>query len=113
MKKKGREVVLKLKKWDDWDEDLESEFNGEDLMDIVQDWLSENAVNGIFNLSDATENFANFEEVRIPLFNDKGRAVDARSFMSGLQKHMKNNYSIPSKLVIRGLGEATLILGEQ
>lgn len=113
MKKKGREVVLKLKRWEDWNEDLESEFNGEYLMDIVQDWLSENAVNGTFNLSDATENFANFEDVRIPLFNEKGRTVDARSFMSGLQMHLRNNYSIPSKLVIRGLGEAILILGEQ
>ena len=109
----GREIVMHIKKWDDWEEDLESEFNGEVLLDIIEDWMHENTVNDSYNLSDATENFAQFEQVRIPLANDTGRPIDARSFVSGLQKHLKNNYQIPSKLVIRGLGEANLILGEQ
>lgn len=109
----GREVVVNIKRWDDWEEDLESEFNGEVLTDIIEEWMHENTVNDSFNLSDATENFALFEQVRIPLQNDKGRAVDARSFVQGLQRHLKNNYGIPAKLMVRGLGEAILVLGEQ
>lgn len=108
----GREIVMNIKKWDDWEHDLESEFEGDDLMTIIEDWLHENTVNGAFNLSDATENFMQIEQVRIPLFNEKGRAVDARNFVQGLRNHLKAK-GIPSKLMIRGLGEANLILGEQ
>lgn len=109
----GREIILNIKKWDSWDKDLESEFEGISLLDIIEDWLHENTVNDNFNLSDSSENFALFEQVRIPLNNASGRAIDARSFVSGLQKHLKNDYGIPAKLLVRGLGETNLILGEQ
>ena len=109
----GREIVLNIKKWDNWEKDLETDVNGESILDIIENWLHDNTVNDSYNLSDASDNFAMFEQVRIPLTNASGRAMDARGFVSALQKHLKNNYSIPSKLVIRGLGEANLILGEQ
>ena len=71
---------------------------------------------GRFNLSDATENFMKFEQVRIPMMrtDEKGRqrAVDTRSFVSDLRKYL-NGMGIPSKLYMRGLGEAWLILGEK
>ena len=109
----GREIVINIKRWEDWSQDLETEFGSESLLDIIQDWLHENTVNDEFGLSDATENFAMFEQVRIPLLNDKGRAIDARTFVSQLQRFLRNRYNIPSKLMMRGLGEANLILGEQ
>lgn len=108
----GREIVINIKKWDDWDKDLESEINWQTILDIIDDWMHDNTVNDSYNLSDATDNYASFEQVRIPIFNDKGRAVDARAFVSGLQKHLRS-LGIPSKLSLRGLGEANLILGEQ
>lgn len=111
--KKGREIVVNIKRWEDWEEDLESEFNGEVLQDIIEEWLHDNTVNDSFNVSDASENFMQIEQVRIPLQNDKGRAVDSRSFVQGLQRHLKNNYGVPAKLMTRGLGEAILVLGEQ
>lgn len=109
----GHEVVINIKRWDDWEYDLESEFEGEVLLDIIEDWLHDNTVGDNFNLSDATENFAMFEQVRIPLTNEKGRAIDARSFVQGLQRHLKKNYDVPAKLMTRGLGEAILVVGEQ
>lgn len=109
----GREVVINVKRWDNWEYDLESDFEGEVLLDIIEDWLHDNTVDDSFNLSDATENFAMFEQVRIPLTNEKGRAIDARSFVQGLQRHLKNNYNVPARLMTRGLGEAVLVLGEQ
>lgn len=109
----GREIVLNIKRWDNWENDMETDVNGESILDIIENWLHDNTVNDSYNLSDASDNFAMFEQVRIPLTNASGRALDARGFVSVLQKHLKNNYGIPSKLVIRGLGEANLILGEQ
>ena len=109
----GREIVLNIKKWDDWDKDLETDINGKNILDIIDNWLNENTVNSNYNLSDASENFAIFEQVHIPLQNKDGRAIDARLYVSGLQKFLKSEYDIPSKLMIRGLGEANLILGNQ
>jgi hypothetical protein len=69
---------------------------------------------GSFNLTDGPETFAQFEQVRIPLFDEKGKAMDARSFATLLRKHLQQPpYNIISKVIIRGLGEATIVLGEK
>ncbi len=113
-KKNGREVLLTVRCWDNWEKDLETEFHGEELIDIIQDWLRSNTVNSAFNLTDGTESFAQFEQVRIPLKDRSGKAMDARTLATQLRKYLASApYNIPSKVVIRGLGEAILILGEK
>ena len=113
-KKNGREIALTVRCWDNWENDLETEYNGEELTDCIQQWMRDNTVKAAFNLSDGTESFAEFEQVRIPLKDDKGRAMDARAFATSLRKHLaKPPYNITSKVVVRGLGEAILILGEK
>lgn len=110
----GREISLTVRCWDSWDNDLETEFDGEELTDCIQSWLQKNCVNGAYNLSDGTESFAQFEQVRIPLQDEKGKAMDARAFATKLRKHLQQPpYNITSKVIIRGLGEAVLILGEK
>lgn len=113
-KKNGREIVLTVRCWDNWENDLETEYNGDELTDVIQKWMRENTVNSSFNLSDGTESFAQFEQVRIPLKDKNGKAIDARSFATNLRKYLqKPPYNITSKVIIRGLGEAILILGEK
>ncbi|KJD35955.1 hypothetical protein PW52_07250 [Tamlana sedimentorum] len=108
----GREIIVRIQKWDDWDGDLESEFDGEELGYIIEDWLADNTVQGRFSTTDMTENMALFEQVRIPLINDRGRALDARRYVSELSKYLKSEpFNIPNKLVMKGLGRATIILG--
>ncbi len=108
----GREIIIRIQKWDDWDGDLESEYNGEELGYIIEDWLADNTVKGRFSTTDMTESMALFEQVRIPLENDQGRAIDARRYTRDLSKFLKNApYNIPNKLVMKGLGRATIILG--
>lgn len=112
--KNGREIVLTVRSWDSWDNDLETEFDGEELTDIIQAWMRDNTVKGSYNLSDGTESFAQFEQVRIPLKDKSGKAMDARAFATSLRKYLQNPpYNITSKVIIRGLGEAILILGEK
>lgn len=114
MKKEGREIVLTIRTWDSWEQDLESEFDNDELLNHIVAWMQENTVNQQFNLSDATENFAQFEQVKIPLKDERGLNMDARSFARGLQKYLrKSPYNITSKLMMRGLGEAILVLGEK
>jgi hypothetical protein len=76
--------------------------------------MRENTVNEEFNMSDATENSILFEQVRIPVEDKYGNAMDVREFGRSLQKHLnKAPFNITAKLMIRGLGEAILILGEK
>lgn len=110
--KNGREVLLTIKTWEGWEYDLEDEFDDEELLTIIQRWLHRNTVNQAFNLQDASENMAQFEQVRIPLKDAEGFDIDTRSFTRKLQKHLAS-FGIESKLMTRGLGEAILILGEK
>lgn len=112
--KKGREINLTVRCWDSWDQDLESEYDGEELTDCIQNWLRQNCVGGAFNMSDGTESFAQFEQVRIPLTDGKGNALDARGFATKLRKYLaKPPYNITAKVMQRGLGEAIIVLGEK
>ena len=109
----GREIVMTVRCWDSWGNNLETEYGNEELLDCIQNWLNENTVNGAFNLTDATETMAQFEQVRIPFFDEKGRAMDARAFATQLRKYLLQQYQITAKVMVRGLGEANIILGEK
>jgi hypothetical protein len=54
-----------------------------------------------------------FEQVRIPLYDEKGRPTDTRTWARGLQKYLKDNFQITSKVVTKGLGQAQLVLGDK
>lgn len=110
----GREIILTVKKWNSWENDLETEIDGKEIADHIQSWLQMNTVQGRFNVSDVTENIMRCEQVRIPLYDTNNNALDARSFGKGLQKHLKAApFSFEVKLMTRGLGEVILVLGEK
>lgn len=113
----GREIVVHIKKWAGWEFDLESTFGDkeDELSFIIEDWFAENTVQGRFSTSEITENMMFLEQVRIPMYyerNGRQYAMDTRRFVRNLGSYLKEEpYSIPSKIVTRGLGEAWLILG--
>ncbi len=110
----GREIIVRLKKFDSWDGDFEKEYTGQELGAVIEGWMTKNTVKGRFSTSDASENMMLFEQVRIPLYDANGKAIDTRDFVKGLQKFLKEPpYAITSKLTIKGLGQAVLIIGEK
>lgn len=111
----GREVSLTVKVFDNGSGlDLEQEFGGEELTDIIDDWMAKNTVNHRYNLTDSDETRMVFEQVRIPLYRENGNPMDTRHFASQLRKFLqKAPYNITSKVVTKGLGQADLILGEK
>jgi hypothetical protein len=110
----GREILLTVKKWNSWDKNLETEIDGKEIIDYVNEWLQKNTYKGRFNMSDATENIIRCEQVRIPLYDSNNNPIDARQFAKGLQKYLKAvPFSFEVKLMTRGLGEAVLVLGEK
>lgn len=110
----GREIRITVRRWDSWDLDLESEIDGDEIRNHIYDWMQNNSVAGRFNESNSSENVIVYEQVRIPLFDDRNRAMDARQFAIRLQKYLKSPpFEFEVKLMNRGLGEAILVLGEK
>jgi hypothetical protein len=109
----GREINLKLRKWDSFEGDFEKEYDGIELGVLIENWVSSNSIKGRYNISSATESIMNFEQLRIPLFDDTGKALDARSWARGLQKNLKEKLFIDSKIYTKGLGEVIIIVGEK
>lgn len=110
----GREILLTVKKWNSWDKDMETEVEGKEIADYINEWLQKNTLNGVFTMADASENVLRFNQVRIPLFDANNNAIDARQFAKGLQKYLKAApFNFEVKLMTRGLGEAILVLGEK
>lgn len=114
MFKNGREITIRIKKFDSWDGDLEKEYEGKELNSYVEEWLTKNCVQGRFNTTESTENMMLFKQVRIPMYNEAGVAIDAKGFCKGLQNYLKKiPFEITNKLMMKGLGQASIVLGEK
>lgn len=110
----GREVTMEVKVIDNGSGiDLSNEYNGEELTDIIDNWVSDNSVNHRYNLSQGSENFLRFEQIRIALYQANGRPNDTRRWARELSKELVSKYQIPCRVDIRGLGKAVLMIGEK
>jgi len=112
----GREVVIDIRVFDNVDGiNLEKEYGTEmmTLGEIIETWMYENTVNHRFSKSDATETFALYEQVRIPIYRQNGMAMDTESFVRELRKYLQKDFQIPSRIVSRGLGRTLLIIGDK
>ncbi len=110
----GREVSVRIRVWDSSPVDLEQEYNGKELAEIIDDWMARYTVNGRYSNSDGSENFILFEQVRIPLYTETGKAMDTRQFVTELKKYLNGPpFSLTCKVMTQGLGKATLVIGEK
>lgn len=109
----GRAISLEINTFDDGGEiDMESEFNGKELREIIEDWISDNSINRAYNLVDDTETTMIFQDVRIPLFDERERPMNAGSYARGLRKHLES-FQIPVKQGNSTLGRCQLIIGKK
>lgn len=114
----GREIVFQTRVFDTSPIDLEEEFiyNGEtlELGEIIEDWVAENTVQNRFNTSTYTQNVIRFDQVRIPLYDERGRANDTRRWIRDLRTLLTGApFNQVCKIYTRGLGEVWLIVGEK
>lgn len=114
----GREIVFQARIFDTSNIDLEEEFlfNNErlELGEIIEDWVSKNTVQGRFSTPNYTQNVIRFDQVRIPLYDDRGRANDTRRWLRDLRTLLNGNpFNQQCKIYTRGLGEVWLIIGEK
>lgn len=111
----GREVSVNIRVFDNGSGmSLEDEYDGYELIDIIDDWMAQNTVQHRYSLTDATENTMRFEQVRIPLYRENGMPMDTRRFVTELRRYLsKEPFNITSKVLTKGLGRADLVLGEK
>lgn len=109
----GREVALVCRRWSGSDVDFETEFDGDELGFLIENWVGDHTVQGRFSTADATENRMSFDQVRIPMMGANGRALDTRTWANELRKDLKSKYGIDAKLSTRGLGQAIITVGSK
>jgi hypothetical protein len=111
----GREVMVDVWVFDNPEGlNLETEFNGYELSEIIDDWMAQNTVNHRFSKSTASDNFISFEQVRIPAYRPNGMPMDTESFVRELSRYLRAApYNVTSKVAPRGLGQCVLVLGEK
>lgn len=95
--------------------DLETEFDGKELREVIEDWMANNTVSGRYSLVDDNELYMQFDDVRIPVYDERGRSIAANQFARELVKFLRNApYNITDiKLLNQGLGQVTLLLGNK
>jgi hypothetical protein len=110
----GREVTIEVGVFDNGSgKDLESEYDGMELSQIIENWMAENTVGHKFLTSETTEAIMLFENVRIPLLKENGMPMDAGGFANSLRKFLKTKYNIESKNNSPSLGYAQVVIGEK
>ncbi|MDO4735891.1 MAG: DUF6175 family protein [Bacteroidia bacterium] len=111
----GREVVLDIRVFDNGSGiNLETDYDGYELCEIIENWVAEHTVNNVFNKADGTENFIIFDQVRIPAFKSNGMAQDTEGFTRELMRFLRAEpYKLTCKVLNRGLGRCLLIIGEK
>jgi hypothetical protein len=114
----GREIAFQARVWDSSVADLEEVFtyNGNELEmgEIIEDWVAANTIKGRFSTSTYTQNVIRFDQVRIPLYDERQRAMDTRRWIRDLRTLLgKAPFNQEVKIHTRGLGEIWLIIGEK
>lgn len=112
MRSEGREIALDICLFDT-DVDFETEYGDEELSEVIARWMAEATVNHRFSRAPSTATMLQFRNVRIPLTDKDGQAMDAYAFARGLARFLKKTpYQLEVKVLPRGLGKAMVIIGE-
>lgn len=111
----GRQIVVRCTLAENSGTNYEEEYEDEELGQLIENWISDNAFKGNYSLSDKTENEVFFDDVRIPMtYQDKNgntKGTDANWFAGKLRKYIESLTGEKCKIDVIGLGEINIILG--
>jgi hypothetical protein len=88
--------------------------DGDTLADVIEYWFDDETVSGRYTVSAASDNRMVFSQVRIALYDEKGRAIDARRFVNNLVSKLRGEeYGVaPIKVIAIGLGSCRIEIGD-
>ena len=108
----GRQVILYVYTWDSWEYDLESEnFGDDELAVVIENWISENSVQGRFGTPNSSATRMEVKGIHIPMYDEKGRALTAPMWGRELVKFLKTKGIGEIKVDPLGVGGVKLFLG--
>lgn len=109
----GREIRLDVRIIDNGSgTTMNQEFEGQELSEIIYNWVSDNTVNHQFSQRSGGRNMARYDQVRIPLNGSDGRPQDASRWVKGLQDKLKS-LGLVAENASTGLGAARIYIGEK
>ena len=114
----GREIRIRFKIWDAAGIDMyeEYDYDGEllEINEILENWVADNTVNSRYSYASGGDYTLFLDQVRIPLFSDKGRPIDARRWAGDVRKMLREEpFMLECKVFGKGLGEVWVIIGEK
>ena len=108
----GREITFSIEVEEDALADyLDTRFDGRPLNRIIRDWVADNTVNRNFSVSSSSEDYIDFDQVRISTYDNDGiNALDAMTWSEGLVDMLENNYKLKTKTDEIGLGRVEIMI---
>jgi len=92
-------------------DNFDTRFNGKPLSRIIRDWVAGNTVNRNFSVASSSEDFIDFDQVRINVYDNDGlNALDAMTWSEGLVDMLENNYKLKTKTDEIGLGKVEIMI---
>lgn len=112
----GREVTIRLDKFESSPVNFETDFEGDPLSLLIEDFLADNTVGGRFSVRNTSTNLMVVEQVAIPMITmrrERPRAMDAGLFGNNLANYIKSLTGVECKVTTKGLGNIHITLGEK
>ena len=100
--KNGHEVCIDIKVSEESGINLEEDFNGMELAEIIDNWMTEHTVKQSFSKMYSSENLIIYEQVRT--------TSDADKLVRQLRDYLRKTHNIQSKVMSQGLGRGILII---
>lgn len=114
MKERGREISLDVCLADGADFNFMTDYDDYELEEIITRMVAKASVNHSFSKAPSTETLLQYRNVRIPLRDNDGIPMNARSFGRILARELKKApYEMTATVVDKGLGKAILIIGTE
>jgi hypothetical protein len=82
-------VIFNLKEGSTWNFDKELAAEGLPLVDVIREWMEKTAYKGLADLSRNSKTALYFDEVRMPLFNEKCKQYKSEDFALEIFKFLK------------------------
>lgn len=85
----GLKVSYDFSMMDGSDYNFETEIEGKELTNHIQDWFAKNAVRGSYRLESSSDEELKFTEVRVPVSDETGRAMSADLYADKIKKYFE------------------------
>lgn len=99
----GRSITIRIGVDEGSDKLLDQEVEGTDnlLSEEIENWMEDNAYKNYYHIEGTTDKLIIFDDVRIPLKDERGRNYNINKFANAMQKFF-NKINVPVTKSIKG-----------